>query len=47
MVMPEMLPFLRQLVEVASKVNDNMRQEHGQQLIKLAKVELESALEVV
>ena len=43
MVTPEMLPFLRKLVEkMASKVNDEMRQEHGHQLIKLAKCEIES-----
>ena len=37
MVVPEMLPFLRKLVEkVAFNVNDDIRQEHGQNLIKLA-----------
>lgn len=47
MVKPTMLPFLRQLVEkVASKVNDDMRQEYGHQVIKLAKQELESDSEL-
>ena len=42
MVTPELLPFLRQLVEkVASKVNDEALKELGQ-LIKTAKGELES-----
>ena len=46
-VSPKMLPFLRQLVEkVASKVNDDMRQEYGHQVIKLAKQELESDSEL-
>ena len=35
-VVPEMLSFLRNLVDkVASKVNDDTRQEHGQELIKI------------
>lgn len=47
MVAPNMLPFLCQLVdEVASKVNDDMRQEYGHQVIKLAKQELESNSEL-
>ena len=42
MIKRTMLPFLRELVEkVASKVNDDMRQEHGHHVIKLAKQELE------
>ena len=46
-ISPKMLPFLRQLVEkVASKVNDDMRQEYGDQVIKLAKQELESDSEL-
>ena len=47
-VVPEMLPFLRNLVEkVASKVNDDTRQEHGQQLIKIAKREIENDTELL
>lgn len=47
MVTPDLLPFLRQLVEkVASKVNDDTRKELGQQLIKTAKGELESDSEL-
>ena len=47
MVTPELLPFLRQLVEkVASKVNDEALKELGQQLIKTAKGELESDSEL-
>ena len=43
-----MLPFLRNLVEkVASKVNDDTRQEHGQQLIKIAKREIENDTELL
>ena len=38
MVTPDILPFLRQLVDkVASHVNDNTRQEHGSSMIEVAK----------
>lgn len=47
MVVSEMLPFLRKLVEkVATTVNDDTRQEHGEHLIKLAKRELENDSEL-
>ena len=48
MISPKMLPFLRQLVveKVASQVNDDMRQEYGDQVIKLAKQELENDSEL-
>ena len=47
MITPDLLPFLRQLVEkVASHVNDHMRQEHGSEMIKVAKKQIEEDKEL-